>query len=311
MTESQTPASRGKTPSEASEFEREQLRFLLSNGDVATTLADLNPSLAWLPILREMQVVGADDELAGWIERNFEDEQAVRDVIANIHLFRVETAHILEDSLGRHAKDLPPILFKSWRFIIRTMKTWNRRVLQNEWFEVAPRIKRGERSSDLLERVADIIRPKLRVEKRLSLYGEAPAHAAEPSDLMSLRYQVADGVSADIVLAAWPKDADAQADQELLSQLTSALGAALADATDAGVESDGQYGVSDRDVPSVAQHKQNRYRSGFQAIVRVIAEVWLRLARKSTPKAVDFIERWRHSHFDLCDAWRYLLAASR
>jgi hypothetical protein len=87
MTESQAPASRRKTPGEASEFEREQLRFFLSSGDVATTLAALNPSLSWLPILRQMQVVGADDELAGWIERNFEDEQTVRDVVANIHFF--------------------------------------------------------------------------------------------------------------------------------------------------------------------------------------------------------------------------------
>jgi hypothetical protein len=42
---------RKKTPSEASEFEREQLRFLLSGDDVAATLASVNPSLAWLPVL--------------------------------------------------------------------------------------------------------------------------------------------------------------------------------------------------------------------------------------------------------------------
>jgi hypothetical protein len=205
----------------------------------------------------------------------------------------------VEHSLNRRVKDLPPVLLKSWRFIIRTMKTWNRSVLQNEWFDVAPSIKRGEHSSDLLERIAGVLRPKLRVEKRLFLHGEAPEHATEPSDLMSLRYEAADGVSAYDVLDAWPRDAASETDYDLLSQLTHNLHAALADATDDGVENEDYYTASDRDVPSVAQHKQNRYRSGFQAIVRVIAEVWLRLARKSAPKAVAFVQQWRHSGFRL------------
>jgi hypothetical protein len=65
MTEPEAPPSSLKrTPSDASEFEREQLRFFLSSNDVVTTLSAINPSLAWLPILRQMQVVGADHELA-------------------------------------------------------------------------------------------------------------------------------------------------------------------------------------------------------------------------------------------------------
>src|SRR5208337_4875730 len=114
MTEPGAPPSLKKTPSDASEFEREQLRFLLSSNDVATTLSTLNPSLAWLPILRQMQLVGAHHELAGWIERNFTDEQAVRDVVANIHLFPPETARVLEYSLNLKAKELPSVLLNSW-----------------------------------------------------------------------------------------------------------------------------------------------------------------------------------------------------
>ena len=88
---------------------------------------------------------------------------------------------------------------------------------------------------------------------------------------MSLRYETADGVSAYDVLDAWPRDAASETDFDLLSQLTPNLHAALADATDDGVENEDHYTASDRDVPSVAQHKQNQYRSGFQAIVRVEA----------------------------------------
>ena len=299
MTEPEAPTLFKKSPSDASDFEREQLGFFLSGNDVATTLATLNPSLAWLPILRQMRVVEADHELAGWIERNFRDEQAVRDVVANIHFFRPETARQLEYSLIRHANELPAVLAESWRFIIRSVKTWNQSVLQNEWFHVKPRIEKGEISFELLERIADVLHPKLRVEKRLFLHTEPPVHAAEPSDLMSLRYEVVDGVSADDVLEAWPNDAGAQTDHQLLSLLTDSLRTALADATDAGVEADEHYSVSDRDVPSVAKHDQNRYRSGFQAIVRVMAELWLRLARKSPSSAISLIEQWRRSGFRL------------
>ena len=41
------------TPDNATAFEREQLGFFLSQGDLATMLATLNPSLAWLPICRK------------------------------------------------------------------------------------------------------------------------------------------------------------------------------------------------------------------------------------------------------------------
>src|SRR4051812_43558551 len=76
-----------KTPSDASEFEREQLRFLLAGDDVATTLAAVNPSLAWLPVLHQMQLIQTDNQLVRWIEVNFSDIQAVREVVENIHFF--------------------------------------------------------------------------------------------------------------------------------------------------------------------------------------------------------------------------------
>src|SRR5262249_40116803 len=82
-------------------------------------------------------------------------------------------------------------------------------------------------------------------------------------------------------------------------ELTTALSAALADATDVGVESNEAYSTSDVDVPSVGRHRQNEYRSGFQLIVRVMAEIWTRLATKSPRRAIALAERWRDSPFRL------------
>ena len=56
-----------KTPSDATEFEREQLRFLLSGDDVAAMFSRINPSLAWLPILWDMGLIQNERQLIAWI----------------------------------------------------------------------------------------------------------------------------------------------------------------------------------------------------------------------------------------------------
>src|SRR4051812_43479666 len=96
MTEDTSKQEKRRTPEDATDFERDQLRFLLSEGDLATMLAALNPSLAWLPFLSQMKLIKGETQLAAWVERNFADVQAVRDVVANIRFFGPDTANILE-----------------------------------------------------------------------------------------------------------------------------------------------------------------------------------------------------------------------
>src|SRR6266699_1021045 len=123
-------ATRKRTPRDATEFEREQLRYLLTTDDLSATLAEVNPSLAWLPILVEMKLIQPGTQLAPWVERNFGETDAVRDVAANIHFFVPETAGLLEFRLNREADRLSPILVKCWRLIIRSMRTGNRTALR-------------------------------------------------------------------------------------------------------------------------------------------------------------------------------------
>ena len=99
-----------KTPADATAFEREQLRFFLSGGDIAATLSEFNPSLAWLPLLSEMKLIQSETQLIAWIERNFSDLDAVRDVVANIHFFGPETASFLEFRLNaQETAELLPV----------------------------------------------------------------------------------------------------------------------------------------------------------------------------------------------------------
>jgi hypothetical protein len=300
MTDERQPrAANKKTPDDVSEFEREQLRFFLATGDIAATLASVNPSLAWLPDLYAMKLVQSETQLIAWIERNFADVDAVRDVVNNIRLFGPETANLLEFRLNNQARTLSPLVTKCWQLIIRHMRTAKQSLVQNEWFEISPQLKRGEHSTALLERFANSLRPKLKLDKRFSLSDRRVTEAEHPSDLMSIDYKVESGISSSDVLAIWPGSAAAETEEALLMQLTSALCSALADATDVGVESNEAFSTSDSDVPSVAQHQQNEYHSGFQVIVRVIVEIWTRLAAKSPPKAKAIAERWRDSDFRL------------
>lgn len=294
-----TPEKSRKTPDDANEFEREQLKFFLSQGDLATTLATLNPSLAWLPMLSQMKLIQNERQLVSWIERNFADVQAIRDVVANLRFFGPDTATFLEFRLNAQAELLPPLLVKSWRLIIRHMRTTRRGILQNDWIEIAPRIKRQEASSDLLARLAEALRPKLRLSKRFA-YPDASDQVPEfPWQLMSIDYEVEDDVTAEDVLSAWPKDTAPETDAKLLSALTGALITALDDATDVGVETNEGYSTSDSDVPSVATHEQNAHKTGFQAIGRTTADLWERLAAKSPALALPFVEEWGRLPFRL------------
>jgi hypothetical protein len=301
MTENMKPKVPNKrTPADATPFEREQLRFFLSDGDLAATLSEFNPSLAWLPYLSEMKLIQSERQLIAWIERNFADADAVRDVVANIHFFGRETADFLEFRLNAQIANLPPLLAKCWALIVRHMRTAKMGFAQNEWFEIGPQLKRGDHSVVLLERLANVLRPKLKIGKRFSWRDTVEDSAPErPSDLMSIDYEVDGGVLSDDVLATWPQNAEPETDERLLAQLTTALSGALADATDVGVEANEGYSTSDTDVPSVARHAQNEYRSGFQTIVRVMAEIWTGLAAKSSGKALVVAERWRDSPFRL------------
>jgi hypothetical protein len=288
-----------KTPKDTTDFEREQLRFFLAKSDVAAMLAEVNPSLAWLPLLAELKLIDAETQLAHWTQKNFGDVEAIREVAANIHFFGPDTANILEFRLNQ-AEGLPPLLMSCWRLIIRHMQTANRGALRDGWFDIEPRIKRGEQSSEVLERLANVLRPKLRIAKPFSWHDDEGDRKQErPTDLISIDFEIADGVTDKEVLSVWPENAPADVDDKLLRLLTQALSAALEEAIEAGVEGSSGYGLSDIDVPSVAKHKQNTYRTGFQSIVRVTADLWTRLARKDTQRALAFVELWRASPFRL------------
>jgi hypothetical protein len=288
-----------RTPAAATEFEREQLRFFLKDEDISGLLKDVNPSLAWLPVLGELKLITRDTHLAPWIEQYFSTSDAVREVVANLHFFGIETVNFMELFLQR-TEGLSPVLMKCWQLIIRHIRSIGRNTARSDWFDIRVRLKRGECSPDLLARLMDALRPRLRIGKRLSLYGiDAPETPQSPLDLMSIEYEVEDNITGEEVLSVWPEGSAPEADERLLKLLTNTLYGALEDAIDAGVEGEGRYGISDSNIPSIASHEQNAYHSGFLPIVRTIADLWTRLARKDSRLALQVLQMWRETSFRL------------
>lgn len=283
-----------KTPSDTTDFEREQLRFFLGQEDVANKLADLNPSIAWLPELTRMKVIESSRQLMPWLDKNFDDPEAVREVSRNLNFFDEDSADVLELLVGQKRKSLPPLLAKCWQLIVRHIRDNPRGALRSDWFEIRARIKAGDHSSEVFEEVARILRPKPRISRRISWPREASEESAlkRPSDLMSVDYEVDGDLTEQEFHEVWPRDASKETEQKLLGILVGALDLALEDAIEAEVESNDGYSLSDIDVPSVAAHQQNEYRSGFLPIVRMIAESWTRLAQKDPTLALPFIHRW-------------------
>jgi len=285
------------TPINVSEFEREQLRFFLASGDVVETLSRLNPSLAWLPILAELNLPQIEAALPMWVEQNFGSVQAIRDVVDNIRLFKSESARILESRLNAKRKDLAPVLSKCWRLIIRHIR--NTEYRQNDWFELSRRLHHDDLSPAVLENLVRVLTPRLFVGKHYDWQGVVDNSIQRPTDILSIKYKVSDGVSESDFFEVWPKNVTAEIEEQVVRALTSSLSSVLADAVDVGVEHNSALSVSDIDVPSVARHEQNAFRQGFLPIVRITAELWSRLTEQDKQAGAAILHEWQQSPFRL------------
>lgn len=288
-----------KTPKDVTEFEREQLRFLSATANPAGLIAEINPSLAWLPILIEKQIIRPDSQFAPWIEKNFSDPEAIREVADNLRFFGPDTADVLEFRLNQTA-DLPDLLGRTWRLIIRHMRLHPRGKLWNEWFDLEPRILRGEHSAEVINRLVDVITPKLVVKRQSPWFDhEERPETSSPADLVAIDFEVEEGITDEEILVAWPEQTPVDIDEELIRRLTQSLGSTIVESIEAGVEATGGFGVTDSDVPSIAKHPQNELRSGFLTITRVLAELWLRLRQKDLRRALTIMDIWASSHLRL------------
>lgn len=169
------------------------------------------------------------------------------------------------------------------------------------WYRQARRIRAGKVGYEVRRLVTDLLRPRLRVGRAFQLYEELAEPQTEETKVESLHsfmrldFEPSERNNFREIVEAWPRD------ERSLAQLLQALERTLLDALD-NAEDVGftvGYDRSDSDVPSVANHEQNRYRSGFYPIVRVMADLWEQLAQVAPDRAIGLSRPWGQAPFIL------------
>ncbi len=287
-----------KPAASVSEFEKSQLLSLMTRGNAALLLLQENPPLTWLPVLADLHLVQNDQRgLASWIGKNLHDPQGVKEVVARLPLFGRGVSELLQFGLNQNAAALPPFLLTAWRLVVRHMESATDPALNFGWFDLLPSLQRGDRSANVIGRLATLLQPKLRVSRPFRLYDDDGAPVSKFQDLLRVEYETDEHVSIEEVLEAWGTDNPSETNGELLVALSHALDSVLADATDLGLETAEGFGVTDANVASVANHPQNRYRAGFLCIVRVMAEIVTSLIAQAPGRARRHVLDWIGSKY--------------
>lgn len=273
----------------------DQVSFLLEIFGADRVLLELESPIDWLLKVIELGVVTWSSHSVGvWITRHLGDSVALMQIANNVGSLNEGTAQQLEFRLEEEAA-LPTWMLESWRLIARHIRNWSGLLSEIDWFGVRRRIANGDRSPDAMQALAEAMRPKLKVGKRFRL-DEADGDPARPSDVMAIGLAPNPEASHTEFLDTWPESASAEEDAQLLRYFAAHLDEALDDAVGLELEYNSRVSQTDFDIPSVASHRQNEYRTGFLPIVRATAELWKRLAKKDPRAAATFFVRWSASH---------------
>jgi hypothetical protein len=216
---------------------------------------------------------------------------------AALSSFDEQSTWIIERAMKLERASLAPIQQTAWRLMLRSKRTDAERQLDERWFWVASRIKAGDAGFAARRIVAKVLRPRLVIEKAFR-WGDDPAERSAPETLNSLfhlDFKAEQHPRPEEIVAIWPKTEGA--DLALFRTLDRTLVDALEDAEDVGFLTG--WDRSDDDVPSIAAHPQNSYHSGFYPLVRVLADLWDRIAQQNPQAVIPSAIEWSQSRFRL------------
>jgi len=284
-------------PSSVGELPLEECANLLRHGDACQLLGELSPEADWLPVLVERRVFDRDKALPGeWIAKRIDDPAMIR-ACAALNWLDDQARWQINRALESELVKLPAHRSKAWQLILTAKSPTTIDFINDNWFIVAPKIKRGEVGFEARRLISQILRPQIKTEKTYR-WPDDPRDAAAPEalhDLLRLEFDPTDYPSPAEILAAWPQNTEQEI--SLFRSLDRTLLDALEEAQDIGLI-DG-WDRSTYDVPSVAAHPQNAYRSGFYPITRTLADLWHRIAERDPDQACILTQPWTNSPFEL------------
>lgn len=268
---------------------------LLQHGDASLLLSELNPPAEWLSLLRQQRIFdGGRASPGAWIAARIDDPDMIRAAAAHPS-FDEQTVWYVERALEENRDELGPVRARAWEILVGAKQKRDKHDYDHAWFRHVRRIREGETGYQIRRVVAHILRPTLKARQPFWLHNEAESETVSNETLhsfMSLDFEPTRHVNAGAIVDAWPND------ETPLVQLVQTLERALLDALE-HAEDVGFISGSDRDVPSIAPHAQNAYRNGFYPIIRVIADLWERLAQSNRERAIAISRTWPQAQFVL------------
>ncbi|MBA4172252.1 MAG: hypothetical protein C0511_06265 [Hyphomicrobium sp.] len=266
-----------------------EVMTLLGHGDATAILAKANPGAPWIEPLATRGVLQNEGARPGpWLEQRLADEEVIS-ACANTVWFDVNSTWILDRALTQAGESLSPVLTRAWRTLLysqpasaRTHEPWER------WYQIEARVKAGESGHQVRRAVLMAVVPRPQLSKPYRFGTDAKRPAKRLESLLRVDYHVTRHLSAGDILAAWPQEIDAEAG--LLQALTHALSECLDEAQELAFVA--EFDRSSSDVPSVSRHPQNDPGDGFMLIVRLMADLWERLAARCPESARRIVRRW-------------------
>ncbi len=269
---------------------------LLSHRDASQLLGEISPSADCLAVLNQQRVFDGNDASPGqWIGTRVNDLEMIT-ACGGHPSFDDQTVWFIERALERERDVLTPVRRAAWEVLLTVNAKSAESELGMAWYRIRPRIREGLANYEARRLITSLVRPRLTVSKRLSLRASAGEETPESlHSLLWIDFKSSEQSSIDEVLEVWPRDGAKEL--QLLKSLERALLEALDQASD--LEFLSGWDRADHDVPSVARHPQNEYRSGFYPIIRLMADVWERLAEDDVSSALRCARSWAKSPFNL------------
>jgi SIR2-like domain len=268
---------------------------LLGHGDAAQLLADLSPDPAWVAPLAKRRVFDREDgRLGRWVALRLNDPEMTRSC-ADLESIDDQSCWFIENALETEDASFSPIRRKAWRLILKTKAKKRLSMSPGPWFLAMQMIRVGETGYAARQLVTKAVKPRFAVSKPIhwGLHEESNDQVEAIDHLVRIDYRSNNHAPSEEILSAWPNALECEA--ELFRTLNRALADALEESADVGFQ-DG-WDRASRDVPSVARHPQNAYRSRFYPITRVLADLWKRIADKDPDQARTLALAWTETPF--------------
>lgn len=287
----------GRQIDQVHSWELDQAIWMLSQQDGMALLEHLPFSPQWIEFIRTHDLVkpnsGSDWALCRWAISHFESPLAFQEVLKSAGVIGEHAAALLLRGLDdKKRKPIPAHLERAWRLLaisLRQSKSHDR------WMHHAAfgRVKTDTASGDDLREILQLFTPRLLISMPYSSHEVSPE---EPS-LSALcrrdfktrghpRLEEFLNVLPPTSAAIWP----------LIQIASGTLIETLLLARDAE-RTGALYELVGYDVPSIADHPQNAHHDGFLPLVRLSAELWVRLLAIDPAKARAVAETWRLSDF--------------